>query len=295
MRARRGNRAGLALSGAALVVLLGLCGAPAAFAEEAAAGGLLTREHVNVLAPLALFSALFFGFMAVSRRGRVLYLRKIPGVAAIEEAVGRATEMGRPVLYVPGIDRIDEIQTLASMVILGHVARTVAQYEADIIVPTRDSIVLSVCEETVRESYTAAGHPDAYKPDNVRYLSDEQFAYTAGVDGIMMREKPAANIYLGSFYAESLILAETGYASGAIQVAGTAQLPQLPFFITACDFTIIGEEFYAVSAYLSRDPKVLSSIKAADYFKIIVIVLLIVGILLAGFAPGALEVLKFWF
>ncbi len=256
---------------------------------------IIDRDHLSVLIPLVCFMLFFFYFLVVSRQGRELYLRKIPGVAAIEEAVGRATEMGRPVLYVPGIDKIDEIQTMASMAILSHVARTVAEYDSAIIVPTRDSIVMSICEETVRQSYLAAGRPDAFNPDNIRYLSDEQFAFTAGVDGIMVRERPAANIYLGSFYAESLILSETGFASGAIQVAGTAQVPQLPFFITACDFTIIAEEFYAVSAYLSKDPKVLSGVKASDYFKLLVIALLVLGIILASIGSDWLEVLKFWF
>ena len=75
------------------------------------------------------------------------------------------------------------------------------------------------------------------------YLSEEQFAFTAGVDGIMLREKPAANLYLGSFFAESLILAETGFQTGAVQIAGTANIHQLPFFVVACDYTLIGEEF----------------------------------------------------
>ena len=46
---------------------------------------------------------------------------------------------------------------------------------------------------------------------------------------------------------ESLILAETGNTIGAIQVAGTAMPAQLPFFVAACDYTLIGEEFFAAS------------------------------------------------
>lgn len=249
-------------------------------------------EKLNVFVGLLIFACFFFVFLHASRRGRMLYLRRLPGIDAIEEAVGRATEMGRPVLFIPGIDDIDEIQTLAGIAVLSHVARMTAEYESEIIVPTRRAIVLSVCEETVKQSYSAAGHPDAYKPDNLVYLSDEQFAFTAGVDGIMMRKKPAANLYLGCFYAESLILAETGYANGAIQVAGTAMIPQLPFFITACDYTLIAEEFYAASAYLSKDPKVLSSIKASDYFKVIVILLLGLGVALATFRPDWLPLLQ---
>ena len=71
----------------------------------------------------------------------------------------------------------------------------------------------------------------------------------------MLRDRPAAHIFMGSFYAESLLLAETGFSTGAIQVAGTANVHQLPFFVVACDYTLIGEELYAASAYLSGEPQ----------------------------------------
>ena len=38
-------------------------------------------------------------------------------------------------------------------------------------------------------------------------VAGEQFAYTATVNGMMMRERPATNIYMGAFFAESLIMA----------------------------------------------------------------------------------------
>ncbi|GAH92313.1 unnamed protein product, partial [marine sediment metagenome] len=65
--------------------------------------------------------------------------------------------------------------------------------------------------------------------------------------------------------AESLIMAETGAQTGAFQIAGTDSVLQLPFFVTACDYTLIGEELYAASAYLSHEPLLLGSLKAQDY------------------------------
>ena len=140
---------------------------------------------------------------------------------------------------------------------------------------------MTMAQEIVRDAYTIAGKADAYVSDDIRYLSDEQFAFCGGVDGIIMRDRPAANIYLGTFWAESLILAETGFASGAIQVAGTASVPQLPFFIVSCDYTMIGEEFFAASAYLSKDPQAVAGIKAADWFKAALIAYFLFGLTLA--------------
>jgi hypothetical protein len=97
------------------------------------------------------------------------------------------------------------------------------------------------------------------------------------VTGVMMRDRPAAHIFMGLFYAESLLLAETGFATGAIQVAGTANVHQLPFFVVACDYTLIGEELYAASAYLSGEPKLVGALKGADLMKIVIIAAILVG------------------
>lgn len=88
-----------------------------------------------------------------------------------------------------------------------------------------------------------------------------------------------------AFFAESLILSETGNAVGAIQIAGTAQPAQLPFFVAACDYTLIGEEFFAASAYLSGDPDQLGSLKGQDVGKILVTVLVLIGAALSTIAP----------
>jgi hypothetical protein len=108
----------------------------------------------------------------------------------------------------------------------------------------------------------------------------------------MTRERPATNFLIGMFWAESLILAETGALAGAVQIAGTDAISQLPFFITACDYTLIGEELYAASAYLSREPVLLGAIKGQDYSKALILALIIVGTLLAaGFGVPVLDLL----
>jgi len=237
-------------------------------------------SRLAVLVLMLVFFAMVLIFTKLAERGADLFVRRIPGLNAIEEAVGRATEMGRPVLYVPGIGEIDNIMTIASLTILSHVAKITARYETPLIVPTARAVVMSAAEEVVKEAYAEAGKPDGYNPDNIRYLSDAQFAFAGAVNGIMLREKPAANLYLGAFWAESLLLAETGFEAGAIQVAGTAMVSQLPFFVTACDFTLMGEELYAASAYLSREPKLLGGLKGSDWMKVLSIALMALGIVL---------------
>ena len=114
----------------------------------------------------------------------------------------------------------------------------------------------------------------------MHFVTEDQFGYAAALDGMFIREKPATIFYMGAFFAESLILAETGNAAGAIQIAGTAMPSQLPFFVAACDYTLIGEELFAASAYLSREPRQLGSLKGQDVGKAVFLAALVVGILI---------------
>jgi hypothetical protein len=192
----------------------------------------MTRGSVFV--GMALFFAFVLYYLVGAQSGKKPFVRRIPGIDAIEEAIGRATEMGRSVLYIPGIQDISDIQTVAGLVILESVAKLTAKYETPITVPVTYPIPFTIAEEMVKAGHLHAGRPDSYDPNSVRFVSPEQFAYVASVTGIMMRDRPAAHIFMGSFYAESLLLAETGFATGAIQVAGTANVHQLPFFVVAC-------------------------------------------------------------
>jgi len=215
---------------------------------------------------------LVIGFILLNIRKagkKELYIRPIAGIDAIDEGIGRATEMGRPILYICGLGDAAQAATMAAFSVLGRVAQKTAQYQTKLIVPCYDPIVFAICQDVVKGAYLNAGRPEAYNEKDVFFVAQDQFPYVAAVNGIMLREKPATNFYLGQFYAESLMLAETGFEAGSIQIAGTDQLIQMSFFIVACDFTLIGEELFAASAYLSKEPEQVGSIKGQDWGKVI--------------------------
>ena len=237
------------------------------------------NKLVMLLAGIFLVLAIVF-FIRMARTGKELYIRRIAGLDAVDDAVGRATEMGREIMFVPGITDIDDPQTIAGLTILGRVAKLTAQYKTPLSVPVSKSMVMITGREIVKESYLSAGRPENFQDSMIYYLTDDQFGFAAGVDGIMVREKPATIFLQGAFYAESLILAETGHHIGAIQISGTAAPSQLPFFITACDYTLMGEELYAASAYLSREPQLLGSLRGQDAGKAVILLAIVAGIIL---------------
>ncbi len=250
---------------------------------------------VPVLIAILVFTILTMIFVQLAKKGMALYVRPLAGIEAVDEAIGRATEMGRPILYVLGLGSAADIATIASFTILGRVAKKVAEYQTELNVPCYDPIVMAVAQEVVKSAFIDAGRPEAYKDDIVHFITNSQFAYVGAVNGIIMRDLPATNVYMGKFFAESLILAETGAVAGSIQIAGTDEIPQIPFFFVACDYTLIGEELFAASAYLGREPELLGSLKAQDYAKAVLLASAIIGILLINIFPEYGETFKSWF
>lgn len=251
-------------------------------------------ERTNILIAAIGFAIVVTLYTRWAKRGKPLFIRKINGLDELEEAVGRATEMGKPVLFIPGLQELDEMETIAGVSILGRVARITAQYDTPLMVPVRYPLVLAAGQEVVEQAYVQMGRRDSYHKDMVRYVAGEQMAFAATVNGMMMRERPAANVFMGAFFAESLLLAETGNAAGSIQIAGTARPEQIPFFIAACDYTLMGEELYAASAYLSHEPLLLGGLKGQDFMKLVIVVSILSAMLgyVFGYADSFVHIFE---
>ena len=114
---------------------------------------LFEKSRGSTLAVILVLLVFVSYYTFQAQRGKEMFIRRISGLSAIEDAVGRATEMGRGVLYVPGIMDMDDIQTIAGVTILGHVARKTAEYDTDLYSPMTRSFVMSVAQEVVKQAY----------------------------------------------------------------------------------------------------------------------------------------------
>lgn len=220
--------------------------------------------------------------IARARGAKGLTIRRIAGLDQIDEAIGRATETARPVLMVPGIGALDGISVQA-LTIFGSVIRSAARFATPIRLLTANPAVFGVAQEIARDVYLSEGVPEQFDADSVRFVSDRQFAFASGVAGIIQRERVAAAFFMGEFFAESLIFAENANIVGAIQVAASTQTTQTPFFIAACDYVLLGDEFYAASAYLGRQPVLLGSLVGVDWAKMLFMLFIVIAVVKHSF------------
>lgn len=244
----------------------------------------------------ALFLVVAVYYMQRAKTGRVPQVRRIPGLDAIDEAVGRATELGKPVFYIPGrteINTAGAAQNIAGLEVLGHVAKVTARYDTELRTGIAAANVYPIAEAIVQQSYLEEGKADRVKPEMVQFLSAEQFAFAAACLSIMNTEQTASVIMVGEFQAESMMLAEGAAQVGAVTIAGTARTAQIPFFVAACDYTLVGEEIFAGGAYLSRDPVKIGNLAAQDWGKLASMAIIILGSLMATVgSSGMIDWLK---
>ena len=203
-------------------------------------------------------------------------IRELGGINGLEEAIGRSTEMGKPILYVAGLKPIPAVSAIAAMNILNEVAKISARYSTPIISPHNNPVTMLTAKEEIKEGFLQGGNPDLINTSKIFYITDSTFPYAVAVNSLVNETKPGAIFYMGTFYAESLILTEHAQGTGTIQIAGTDSVAQLPFFIVTCDFTLMGEELFASTAYIKKDTTSLKFLFLTDILKAFIILLIII-------------------
>lgn len=236
------------------------------------------------LVVLVLAFAFFYVALQLAKKGKAPKIRRMTAMDAIDEAVGRATEEGKPVHFTSGYSYLtlsseQGPQVLASIGILGYVATLCARFDVPLIYNTCVADSLPLVEETLRAAYRNEGKPEAFDPKSIRY-QPEQSPYVAAVLATLQRERPAVNMMIGGLYYESVVMGEAGNMIGATQIGGTANTHQMPFIIATCDYAMIGEEIFAASAYVTKDPLVTSGIAAGDWTKMLLIAVTLLGAIL---------------
>jgi len=236
-------------------------------------------ELFGVVSLLLILPILFY-LTARVRAGKVGELRPIAGMEGLPELVGRSAETGQALhvsVGVAGVGGSMTADTWAGLTVLTQLADEAAACDTPLIVTVADATVLPIAQDIVRRAFIRNGNPEGYDPTQVQFVAPNAMAYASGVAGILDRESLTANVMIGQFGAEYLLMGETGARRGIRQVVGTADPATLPFVHALADETLTGEEIFASGAYTTRRPIQVGSLLAEDWLRWLVAV----GILFA--------------
>ena len=243
----------------------------------------LGGDQALMLALLLAFLPPLLIFTRRVKAGRGLPLRPIPGFDALKELIGHAAETGRPLhlsLGVKGVGGVATAETMAGLIVLDYLAQRAAIYDAQPIVSVAAPTLLPAVQDVIRRAYAQAGFLEGYVPEKVRFMAPAPAAYAAGAMDVLEHEPLTANVMVGAFGQEYLLLGETGVRKGLSQIGGATKPQVLPFVFATADQALIGEEIFAAGAYLTSLPAHVASLVAQDWIRILLVLIILVGVLL---------------
>ena len=248
-------------------------------------------DQVWTLALFLFFLPVFFFAYWAVKRGARLTLRPIDAYSALKALLARGAEAGQPVhlsLGIAGIGDQATADTAAGLYVLEYLADRAAISASPPIVSVANATALPVAQDLLRRAYHRQGYPEEYDPARVRFLSPsdpnlqspalpgsavyansphDAFAYAAGAMRMLTQQKLIANVMIGQFGDEFLLLGETGAQRKLDQIGGTSTLNVQPFVYATVSHPLIGEEIYAGGAYLQGKLAHLSSLMAQDILR----------------------------
>lgn len=238
---------------------------------------------------------LYFLFMAFMK-GKIPTLRRLDAVDQIKEIIGRCVENGRPIWYMMDMVNLEVpyflVSTVAALQTLAYTARHAARLGAEIFVPVNQGLAFSVTSDIVEESFIAEGKREYFVPnETVKYLAGG--ADRPYILNHMVSENIGGAIFLGMWYHKAILFTETAARQGAVTLGGTDDTANFAFMVAVCDYWVMGEEMYALGAYVSGDPRISASIAGQDIGKYLAIILMVVGSILATFGVDLASLLSF--
>lgn len=223
------------------------------------------------------FAFILYGMKRAESRGKQ-DMKRLAQLDAITEGVGRAAELGRPVHFTIGYDRLMSYN-IPGFSMLPYIAKLCIEAGAHLIVTTPQPTVFAIYDDILHQVYQAAGRSE--NEIDLRFLAGTTGAYTIAAQGMMLRERPAAQFLMGVRKVETIIHTETAQRVGCFQVAGAMGEGNLPFMACICDYTMIGEELLAAGAIVSNDLVKLGSITGQDWSKALVLTIIVLGVLMS--------------
>lgn len=246
----------------------------------------MTQESI-ILALILLLTFLFLLLLFFHRvnAGHIPHLRRIHGFDLIKSFGSRTIETGRPLHISLGLGSTINATTadsLAGLSTLKHMARQAAVTGVSPIVSMADPTVMLFAQNSLR----AAHGEDAYGAKNalrhVRWIAPQPAAYAAGVMSLLNMDKAGANVMVGQFGDEYLLMGEAAVREDIAHVGGTSNPNTLPYIYVSAQETLLGEEIFAAGAYLQQQPAFVGSLLAQDTIRWLLAALMLGGVTLAS-------------
>ncbi len=205
-------------------------------------------------------------------------LRPILAFNALQGVTARAIETGRAVhisLGLGGITGDTTADSLAGLSVMEYLADQSAAAGVPPIVTLANPTLLPLAQDVIRRPYGTDQEEAAEAARHVRWIAPGPAAYSAGVMGVLGIEAVDANVMIGEFGDEYLLMGEAAHRKKIAHIGGASDPSVIPYVYVSADQTLMGEEMYAAGAYLKRKPWHIGSLLAQDFMRWVIALVIV--------------------
>ena len=234
------------------------------------------------LASLVVMPLLLWWFTHRARRRKTEDLRSIAAFETLHGLLGRAAESGKVVHLSLGRSTMsgeDAAIAAAGLTVLRYLADQGSSLGISPTVTVADPTLMLVAQDMLYRAYEQKQRVTDYQSTDVNMIATDPGAYAAGAQDLVNQERVAANVMIGRFGQEYLILGEAGAQRGIVQIVGTNTVDLQPLMLATSDHALLGEEVFAAGAYLTHRPEHVASLHVQDALRILIVVAIVIGVL----------------
>jgi hypothetical protein len=242
-------------------------------------GGVATLVGLGVLLLMLL---LLWLFIRRAGRERGFPFRSIAAFEALRGLLSRAAETGQSVHLSLGSAALGGEQTpaiSAGLTVLRYLADQGAAFGTSPIITVADAALMLVAQDELYRAYRQKQMVKHYHPTDVRLIAPDPTAYAVGAQDTIDLERVSANVMVGSFGGEYLLIGEPTAEREIVQVVGSNAVGVQPLMVVTSDQVLLGEEMFAAGAYLTRRSKYIASLRLQDTLRILIILAIALGVL----------------
>ncbi len=206
--------------------------------------------------------------------------RPISALQRLRRAIGLAVEDGTRLHVSIGKSSIFSTTNASALVGLSTLER-IAQLS---LVSDRPPVATSgngtlsiLSQDTLRAAYRIANVPEQYDAERGRLTGATPMSYIAGTLPVMRDERVSTNILVGNFGPEVGLLVDASDQQNAFVLATSDALATQAVLYAAAEETLIGEELFALPAYLQAGPVYQAGLRVQDVLRWVVVGLLVIA------------------
>lgn len=217
------------------------------------------------------------------RSGKAPVFRRIAAINRFKRAASLSVEEGTRIHISLGNASLTHPASASAFVSLEALHRIGAMSSSGDeppIASSGDGALALLSQDVLHQVARETNNLDLYNSDHGQLAGISPLSNVAGALQIIDDSSVKTNVLIGNFGSEAGLLSTASEEQGALTLAASDSLPAQAVFFATTEKPLIGEELFALPAYLQADAVHCASLKTQDLLRGLVVLIVLGGAIL---------------